>query len=232
MWRLVAVLGGLLFSLTIPDSASHGVGSSDATTEGLKRLERSGFRDAWVRPGTDFADYTKITLAAPEVRYRREPRDTRYRSSSSNFALSEPQMESFKRYLTEALEAELAKSDHYELSPSSGPEVLLIQPSVIDLVVKVPTFREPGRSNFFTRSTADITLRIELRDSQSGDILARMEDRKEARQVGRMMTDLYWSNSVSDAAAVRNVFRRWARILRRHLDEVHSVGSAALAAGR
>lgn len=199
-------------------------GRAEVTVDGLHRLDYSGFRDAWVKPDADFASYSKILVAPPRVSYRREPRQGRYRGPESNFALSAEQMAAFAALLRSTFEEELARSEHYELVGEPGADVLRMEPAVIDLTVKVPTEpRTMGRDFVFTTSTADMTLLMELRDAQSGEILARVADRREARTAGHGPSDLYWSNSVTDRDAVRRVFRRWARILRQRLDAVHEI---------
>jgi hypothetical protein len=68
-----------------------------------------------------------------------------------------------------------------------------------------------------------MTLLMELRDALSGEILARVSDRREARAAGRGPNDLYYSTAVSQAEDVRRVFRRWARILKARLDQIHEL---------
>jgi hypothetical protein len=229
MWRHVVAIFGLILIHTTSGCASDGDASTDVTVDGLQRLDRTRFEDAWVKPDAAFATYTKVYLAAPDVSYRRPPRSSGYASppAPSNFALNESQMATFKRYLVEAFEEELSKSERYQVSASPGPDVLLIEPSVIDLVVEVPTARAPGRNNVYSTSTADITLMMELRDSESREILARVADRKQARHAGKSLNELSWSNSVSDSDAVRRVFSRWARILREQLDRAHTLAPPA-----
>jgi hypothetical protein len=49
----------------------------------------------------------------------------------------------------------------------------------MDLVVKIPTERAGGRDQSYTVSYAEVTLIVELRDSESGEILARVADRRD-----------------------------------------------------
>jgi hypothetical protein len=206
-----------------------------AERDGLSPIEHSGFRQAWAKPGANLAAYPRVALAPATVTYQRPPKERRAYTvtTTSNFALDEQQMETFKRYLGEAFSEELARSEHFELVelvPQAQPDspaspLLVIEPGILDLTVKVPTQRFIGRENTFTTSTAEMTLRLELRDASSRDVLARMEERQHARQAGHGPNDLYWSNGVSDSEALRRTFRRWARILRTQLDEMHQDGS-------
>lgn len=198
------------------------------TADGLYRLKYSGFRNAWVKPDVDFGAYDAIVLETPDVAYKRKPRRSRPSSSSfGNFALTDEQMAAFKSDLLEAFRSEFLKSGFYEVADAPGPKVLSIKPGIIDLIVNVPTDRPIGRDRVWTTSTAVMTLMMELRDSETNEILARIGERREARMPGANgTTNLYWSNVVTDTEAVRSTFARWARILRQQLDRIQEVEGA------
>lgn len=59
---------------------------------------------------------------------------------------------------------------------------------------------------------------LELYDSVSGEILARIVDRRRMGDYGGTMR---WSSSVSNRADASRLFKRWADMLRKGLDEVH-----------
>ncbi len=202
----------------------------EITADGLYPVKRSSFHDAWVKPGADVSSYDKIWLELASVSYKRHPDARRHRGTRSNFALSDRQMDDFRRYFLEEFERELAKDELFGLTEAAGPTVLRIQAHIIDLIVKVPTEQSARREFIFTSSTAKMTLILELYDSISGEILARVADRREARQPGRDASDLYYSSSVTNVDALRRTFRRWARILRRRLDEVAQLGPIELPA--
>jgi hypothetical protein len=196
--------------------------NAEVTADGLHRVKNSLFRDAWVKPDADFASYDKVTLDPVSVSYKRKPKATRYQWTGSNFALTERQMEDLRRYFREAFAKELSDSEYYELVETPGPQVLRVAAAIIDLVIKVPTRSGAGREHVYTSSTGKMTLLMELRDSLSGEILARVADRREARRAGHGgLNDLYHSSAPANTEAVKGVFRRWAEILRARLDQVH-----------
>jgi hypothetical protein len=61
---------------------------------------------------------------------------------------------------------------------------------------------------------------MELADSTSGAVLARVYDRREARESGRMT----WTSSVTNQAEAANAARSWAKILRARLDAARGIG--------
>jgi hypothetical protein len=201
---------------------------AQVTIDGLHRVKNSRYKHVWAKPDADLAAYEKITFGPVEVHYRRKPRGRRDAATSPNFALTTRQMEDLKKELEGAFAAELTKAGLYQLVEEPGPEVLRIDISIIDLIVKVPTQSTTASQQTYTSSTADMTLIMELRDSTSGEILARAADRQDARAPGfASSNDLYHSNSARDRGAVRRVFKGWAEILRAQLEEIRSIESNA-----
>ena len=211
-------------SRPLPEAEIETGPDAEVTTDGLHRVKNPLFGDAWVKHDADFASYDKVTLDPVSVSYKRKPKATRYQGTGSNFALTERQMEDLRRYFREAFAKELSDSEYYELVETPGPQVLRVAAAIIDLVIKVPTRSGAGREHVYTSSTGSMTLLMELRDALSGEILARVSDRKEARAAGHgTPSDLYYSSAVSSAEDVRRVFRRWAQILKARLDQIHEL---------
>ena len=75
-------------------------------------------------------------------------------------------------------------------------------------------------SRQYTVSAGEMTLFAELYDSETGEVLARVVDRREGRGSGRMS----FSNSVTNTEEARSVASVWARVLRNGLDKAHAIG--------
>jgi len=67
---------------------------------------------------------------------------------------------------------------------------------------------------------AEMTLLLELYDSETGAILARAIDRAEGRNTGQWQM----STSVSNAGDAEEIAARWAKILRDRLDKAKGIG--------
>jgi hypothetical protein len=76
-----------------------------------------------------------------------------------------------------------------------------------------------GRSRTYVVSAGAMTLVAELADSKSGDVLARLVDRREARSTGRVSL----SDSVSNQGEARSIAASWALILRKALDKARGI---------
>jgi hypothetical protein len=64
--------------------------------------------------------------------------------------------------------------------------VLRVKASIVNLYLNAPDAGNMGRSRTIVRSAGEMTLLAELYDSASGQLLARVADRREANDSGRM----------------------------------------------
>ena len=192
--------------------------TAEVTVDGLVRVDNAVVPVAYRKPDMDLTPYTRFMLDPVEVAYQRDPGNrTRSRGSGAddNFALSASQMETLKGMFREAVVAALTKGDGYQLTTEPGPGVLRITAALVDLVVSVPTQRE-GRQRNFTRSYGLVTAVLELRDSQSGEILARAADRRDpTRNTSAGLAEVSATFVRSDT---RRLFQHWANLLRQRLD--------------
>ena len=105
----------------------------------------------------------------------------------------------------------------YQLVDEAGPETLRVTAAVVDLYISAPDTMSAGRSRTYTANSGRMTLVAELRDSVTGEILARAVDARSARSTGSM--DI--TNRVTNTADARRMIRIWARALRQSLDELY-----------
>jgi hypothetical protein len=100
--------------------------------------------------------------------------------------------------------------------------VLRAKVRVMNLYVNAPDAGAVGRTRTYTMSAGEATLFLELYDSESGQILARVIDRRESRNNNLMML----AGSVPNAAEAEALAAQWARILRKALDKAHAATGA------
>lgn len=200
---------------------------AETTHDGLVRMRGSALEGVWVKPGADVRPFQRLLIGDIRMAYKRPPRSGRS-STGNNFPLTRSQAERLERLLRETLTEQIEESESWSMAEEPGPDVLLIEPSLMDLVVSVPPSQQPTQTTF-TTSTGAVTLVLELRDSETHEILARAADRSEARAPGTSSQQLFWSNPVSNTSAVRSIFRRWARIFVARLDTAHRLASESAA---
>jgi len=195
------------------------------TVDGLHRVDNSLVALAYMKPDMDLRGYTALMLDPVSVAYQKDPQGRRRSGlvggGSANFALSPSQMENLSSWFQEAVVEAFAGDGGYRIVDTPGPDVLRVSADLLDLIVRVPTERASGRSRTFVASYGEVTLVLEVRDSESGEILARAGDRMDpTRGSGRALTEV---SAAFVRADTRRLFEYWAGIMRERLDELRDV---------
>jgi hypothetical protein len=189
----------------------------EVTEDGLQLKKVKGIDIVYVRPGATLAPYKRIMLDPVQVAFSK---DWDPEKTGSRMKLSAEEREKIRTGLAKLTETtfkeELEKKGGYPVVTESGPDVLRVSSALIDVYVNAPDTMEPGRSRTYTMSAGRATLIAELRDSETGAILARIADARETRND----TFMRMSSSVENSAEARAMVSNWARILRARLDAV------------
>jgi len=182
----------------------------EANWDGLVKVGAKKLDEVYLRPQADFREYTKVMIDPTEVSFRknwqrdqnRERLDLSNRVSDSDARriLDDAQKEFQKLF------AEAYTKDGYQVVAAPGPDVLRISTAIVNLDVTAPDTMSPNRGRTFSRDAGEATLVIEARDSLTGELLGRALDERETSDMGP-----YVRNSVTNAAAFEQVFRRWAQ---------------------
>ena len=215
-----------LFTLLLSVSLSSMTASAKKTEypeqshDGLQRVHKSKVDLAYVKPGVDFSDYNKFMVLDSYVAFKKDWQKN-YRDINRKH-LSTKDLEKMKSGIAELFHEvyvkELQKKDGYEVVTSPAEDVLILRPAIIDVQVTAPLpNKSMGRSRTYSSTAGDATLYLEVFDSLSGEILARIVDRREVSQPGNFVQ---WSNGVSNRAAAKRVFAKWAKLLRKRFDQI------------
>jgi hypothetical protein len=209
-----------------PGGIYYASGKGSVTPEGLHLLQWEPFRVTYVKPGADFRRYDKVLIQEVTIAYktpprRRPPTLSHRRPVVANYALPDSALESMKRYFREAFEASLRKSKEFTVVAERGPDVLLVAGHIVDLEVTVPPERTLSASNtYYSNSPGAMTLVLEAKDSQSGEPLVMVGER---RDIDFNDGGIYQTDPVSSSAALQQIFQGWANDLRRELDQFRSL---------
>jgi hypothetical protein len=163
-------------------------------------------------------------LVLPEFAFKKNwERDQSHGSASKLSTSSRVNTKGIKKDLAEEFDlvfTETLKAGGYNIVDEAGAEVLVIRPSIVNLDVTAPATRGSGRTNVKVRSAGEMTLYIELYDSETGDLIARAVDRgiDNANNQG-----LYtWATPASNKQAADRILKGWADILVNALNEAKS----------
>jgi hypothetical protein len=191
---------------------------AELSFDGLHKVDNSQADVAWARPDFDISGYTKIWLVGAGIEYRQvkdRGRSTMARSQGGPYFIDDKSRAQFEELVGKVFREELEKVEKYELVDGPGPDVLMVRGGLLDVTSYVPPDPIGGRSYIYLSSVGEATLVLELRDSETGTILARSVDRRAAETIGGTFTR---SNSVTNSAEARRLIRYWATRLREGLD--------------
>ena len=217
----LAVVAGILIASLVAHAEPAPKPEAELSHDGLQRIESKRFALAWIRPDAHFGGYKKLIVLPAEISYK-DPKKARktYRAGTSSgddtYILSESRMERLRKALRETFQEEVVEKGGWEITDQPGPDVLIARGGLIDMVVRVPP-TTAGRSRIYLDTFGEATLVIELYDSQTRQILARVADREAAEPAGERMG---WD--MEAPGEVRRMFRAWAKRFHEALDEVRT----------
>jgi hypothetical protein len=217
--RSQILVGTLFLNLALLSGAAFGAKPPETTEDGLNLVKVKGIDIAYVRPGATLAPYKRVMLDPAHVEFDKnwDPEKT-----GSRMKLSAEDREKIRTELAglfdKTFKEELEKKNGYTVVTEAAPDVLRVSAALINVYVNAPDTMEPGRSRTYVVNAGRATLIAELRDSETGQILARVADAREARESGFMQV----SNSAWNSAEAQAMISDWARILRKRMDAVRT----------
>ena len=215
---MVALLATLVAGCSGVPTIQQGP-NAEVTFDGLVRIDNSRFKDAWIDPDVDLKSYSKILPVRAEFEFRavkRSPTTTAVRGTE--YWISEEDRRKLVDTVSEVFREELAKSEHFTMTDTPGPDTLIIVGMLHDIVSRVPP-EYIGRGEVYLSSVGDATLILEARDSLSGETIYRAVDRRSFERGGDIPVR---ANTVTTWAEVRRAARSWAVRLREGLDSIHN----------
>jgi len=210
----------LLFALAAGGCATTQRGPAE--WDGLVRQQGTRLDAVFIKPDAEIPAYRNILLKPAEVRFARNWEPNRGGRSAVG-RLNAADMASIQADLStmfqDIFREELAAGG-YQLVEEAGPDTLVVIPAIVDLYITAPDTMTAGRSRTYTANSGRMTLVLELRDSVTGEVLARVVDTRSGRNSGMMQI----TNRVTNSADARRAIRTWAQALRGGLDRLYKGG--------
>jgi hypothetical protein len=204
-------------------AASQDAFDEQIASEGLQKVKVKNIDLVYALPGASFAGYDSVMIdPRVDVSFRKDfdPAKVGSRMKLSTDELNEIRTKVATAVHEEFVKELTTKKGTYGLADKAGPKVLDVRLAIANLYSNAPDTMQPGRSRVYTVSAGEMTLAMELRDSETGAVLARVYDRREARDSGQFML----TNSVTNTAEVRRMAASWAKIMRERMDAAHGIG--------
>lgn len=189
--------------------------------DGLRQISVKGIDLAYARPGASLAAYDKVLIEPIEVAFRK---DWNPKRTGSELRLGAAERENIRTGVARIVRDEFVKAletrSPYKVVTEPGPDVLRVKAMILNLYVNAPESATSARTRTYTVSAGEMTLVAELHDSETGEVLARIVDRREARHSDRLML----TDSVVNIGEARDIAAAWAGALRNGLDRAHGIG--------
>ena len=199
------------YSLALLPMLARTEDTPEVTEDGLVRVPSSRRVGVYRAPDVPFARYRRISIGSIPVVFRKN-------WDRKNPQLKEAERETLRaelvRMFRQELIAELVERGGYQLTDSTDPDVLRIDPSIIDLDISAPDAGTVPGTRTFVRTTGSMQLNVELHDAASGVTVARIIDYEK----GREDRELQLANRVTTTEELRLMFANAARYTREALN--------------
>jgi hypothetical protein len=192
----------------------------ETTPEGLVLLKSTKSRISYVKPGATFAQYNRVAILEPLVEFEKDwQKDYNSSRRSLEGRVSDADVERMKAGLAAEFKKvftdELQNKGGYQVVTTAAPDVLVLRPALLNVEVSAPDLMTAGINATVVRSAGQMTLFLELWDSSTNTLLARVMDAAADND-----TFAKQANRVTNTQAADEILRSWAHELRGRLDEV------------
>lgn len=205
---------------------SNGVAAKDKmpeeTPEGLKLVPKTKVSAVYLLDGVTFGGYTKVAILDCYVAFKKDWQRDQNRGADP-FKVSDSDVTRIKTELADAFKTVWTKeltTKGQTVVTTAGPDVLVLRPAILNLVVQAPDTMEAGVRTF-SASAGQATLFLELYDSVTSQLLARIYDAEAVDGMGFVGV----RNGVTNRSDAERMLKRWADLLGTHLQNARAGGS-------
>ena len=212
-------LAGIVAALLVGLPAYADDKLPEVDSDGLHLVKKSQVRIAYVKPGATLSQYRRVMLLDCYVEFVEDwQRDYNMDQVGLSGRVSDKDAERIKKDLAaefrKVFTDELTKKG-YPVVEEPAPDVLLLRPALINVDVTAPDTMSASRSRTFVESAGAMTLYMELYDSATETLLARVVDPQADDPAWAQRAD-----RVTNKAAADRILRDWAELLTKRLGEV------------
>jgi len=190
--------------------------AAPAVVDGLHLVPDTNLGLVYADPEADLSTYNTLLLVDAQVAFKKNwQRDI---NQNLPFHVTATDMQRirgeisvlFREIFTRELE-----SAGFALVAGQSPDTLIIRPAIVDLNINSPDTPRGGTTRNITESAGDMTLYLELRDSITGDVLAKALD----FQFDRSNITPFMMDRTRNERAARSILTNWAQVLVNGLKE-------------
>jgi len=141
--------------------------------------------------------------------------NARTREAVTDFPLNDERKEWLREVWRQAVDAEFTQEQSYELYQGAGPDVLVVQGFLVDVVSHIPPDISASAVTLI-RDPWTASIVLELRDGTTAELLARTIDRRYAE--GLVDVVAVWTRT-------EKLVERWAKVLPDRLQQLSDLGA-------
>jgi hypothetical protein len=222
---IAGICAGLALACSVPATAAD---APPATTEDGLQLQpqKSKHRVVYLKPGATFNQYQRVAILDALVEFEKDWQKDYNRSQVGlEGRVSDADVERMKSGLAAEFKKvftdELQNKGGYQVVDTAAPDVLVLRPALLNVEVNAPDIMRPGINATVVRSAGQMTLFLELWDSSTNTLLARIMDAEADDDAFAKQ-----ANRVTNTQAADRILRDWAHELRERLDMVQGKTTA------
>ena len=201
---------------TRPASTAAAAASGAVSSDGLRLVKNTELGRVYVRPGATLKPYTKFAILNCYVSFA--PNWRQDMQTNFNMQITQEQVQQteaaiaaeFKDVFVTQLE-----QGGFPMVTTAAPDVLVLRPALINVYITAPQNLADPDSTTISSTTGQLTLFLELYDSVTNQLLARVID---PESVSATDGTFMWQTRAGNITAGREAMARWADILRQRME--------------
>jgi len=183
--------------------------------------QKDKHRIVYIKPGATFTQYQRVAILDSLVEFEKDWQKDYNRSRVGlENKVSDKDVERMKAGLAAEFKKifvdELQNKGGYQVVDTAAPDVLVLRPALLNVEVTAPDLMSASYGATVVRSAGQMTLYLELWDSTTNTLLARIMDAEEDNNAFAKQ-----ANRVTNTQAADRILREWAHELRERLDMIH-----------
>lgn len=198
----------------------------EVSSDGLNLVEHTKHRIVYSKAGATLDAYTKVKILDCYVEFKKDwQKDYNLNELGLDGRVRDRDAEAIKTRVAAEFRKEFTKvlgEKGHEVVDDTGADVLLLRPAIINLDVTAPDIPTAGMRDVIVASAGSMTLYLELYDSATSELLARVVDAEADPDMGPVRAD-----RVTNTAAADRILRRWAEELAGHLGDTQAMSGAS-----
>jgi hypothetical protein len=220
------LLASVIMTMTMASSVWAKDKLPEVSSDGLHLIKNSKVRIAYAKPGASLEKYSRVKILDCYVQFEKNwQREYNMDEVGLSGRVSDKDAEAIKKRLAaafnKAFTKELTKKGH-QVVTETGDDVLLLRPALINVKVNAPETMSSGFAQTYVASAGQMTLYLEMYDSKTSTLLARVIDPEAGNNGGVAMN----ANRVTNTAEADRIFNHWALLLSNHLGQMQQSTSA------